>query len=341
MKKLLSLAFCGLIFNGLCALPAAADVPPGLRPSPPILCDGNEDMTVRGRYITGGPNGVEARTNCEIVIVNSHIEVAGIGVLALGNSEIRVINSFVSGSRGALVAEGNSEIRYRDSTIHGGIFARGNAETIDKGNNKTDRAMKSPSPAPMDQVSVKSGPGGVRVDADGTSVTVDADRVRVESSEGVTEIAGDWRTFASAYSTADMTHLLKELGAVEAAGVVSLNLAGDVLFDFNSSAIRPDAAAELAKVAYVIRQRAVGTITVVVQTDAIVGGIDNQRLSEARAAAVKSWLNVHERVPARLIEASGMGERKPIAHNTRPDGSDDPAGRAQNRRVEIRFAIEE
>ncbi|MCB1811656.1 MAG: OmpA family protein, partial [Candidatus Competibacteraceae bacterium] len=31
----------------------------------------------------------------------------------------------------------------------------------------------------------------------------------------------------------------------------------------------------------------------------------------------------------------GMGELQPIAPNTNPDGSDNPAGRAQNRRVDI------
>jgi hypothetical protein len=32
----------------------------------------------------------------------------------------------------------------------------------------------------------------------------------------------------------------------------------------------------------------------------------------------------------------GFGETKPVAPNTKPDGSDDPDGRALNRRVEIR-----
>jgi outer membrane protein OmpA-like peptidoglycan-associated protein len=30
-----------------------------------------------------------------------------------------------------------------------------------------------------------------------------------------------------------------------------------------------------------------------------------------------------------------MGKRQPIAANTKPDGSDDPAGRQKNRRVEV------
>ena len=35
-------------------------------------------------------------------------------------------------------------------------------------------------------------------------------------------------------------------------------------------------------------------------------------------------------------QSVGFGESKPVAPNTKPDGSDDPDGRALNRRVEIR-----
>jgi photosystem I P700 chlorophyll a apoprotein A2 len=31
----------------------------------------------------------------------------------------------------------------------------------------------------------------------------------------------------------------------------------------------------------------------------------------------------------------GFGAKKPVAPNTKPDGSDDPEGRQKNRRVEI------
>lgn len=31
----------------------------------------------------------------------------------------------------------------------------------------------------------------------------------------------------------------------------------------------------------------------------------------------------------------GWGKRRPVAPNAKPDGSDDPAGRQKNRRVEV------
>jgi len=40
-------------------------------------------------------------------------------------------------------------------------------------------------------------------------------------------------------------------------------------------------------------------------------------------------------VPGATIATRGLGKTKPVAANTKPDGSDDPEGRARNRRVEI------
>lgn len=61
----------------------------------------------------------------------------------------------------------------------------------------------------------------------------------------------------------------------------------------------------------------------------------SQEQSERRALAVKDWLvRQAGSTPARLT-ARGLGETRPVAPNTRPDGSDDPAGRQRNRRVEV------
>ncbi len=46
---------------------------------------------------------------------------------------------------------------------------------------------------------------------------------------------------------------------------------------------------------------------------------------------VKNWLVGNARGDARLIST----ETKPIVSNTKMNGSDDPAGRQRNRRVEI------
>jgi outer membrane protein OmpA-like peptidoglycan-associated protein len=53
---------------------------------------------------------------------------------------------------------------------------------------------------------------------------------------------------------------------------------------------------------------------------------------------VAAWLRQQVGVRQRQITTSGKGEAEPIAPNTRPDGGDDPAGRARNRRVELIIA---
>ena len=63
----------------------------------------------------------------------------------------------------------------------------------------------------------------------------------------------------------------------------------------------------------------------------------NQVLSERRARAVAAALQPLVRdLPVSLIP-QGFGDTRPVVPNTRPDGSDDPAGRARNRRVTVTF----
>jgi len=60
----------------------------------------------------------------------------------------------------------------------------------------------------------------------------------------------------------------------------------------------------------------------------------NQTLSEKRARTVKDWL-VARGALAGTAAVQGWGERRPVAPNAKGDGSDDPASRQKNRRVEV------
>ena len=114
-----------------------------------------------------------------------------------------------------------------------------------------------------------------------------------------------------------------------------IRLPSDVLFAFGSAELTPAAKQALAAVDDEIGSGGTGMVTIEGHTDAIGGDADNQGLSERRAAAVRAALE-----PALgsgfQYSSVGFGETKPVAPNTRPDGSDDPDGRALNRRVEIR-----
>ena len=61
----------------------------------------------------------------------------------------------------------------------------------------------------------------------------------------------------------------------------------------------------------------------------------NLDLSVRRADSVKIWLTSHGRCGNNAVSTKGWGKARPIASNTLANGSDNPAGRAKNRRVEI------
>jgi len=69
-------------------------------------------------------------------------------------------------------------------------------------------------------------------------------------------------------------------------------------------------------------------------TDDVGDTLANQSLSERRGDVVRSAL-IANGVDATRLTVRGFGETRPVAANHRPDGSDDPEARAQNRRVEL------
>jgi outer membrane protein OmpA-like peptidoglycan-associated protein len=121
----------------------------------------------------------------------------------------------------------------------------------------------------------------------------------------------------------------------ETAEDIRIDLAADVLFDFDKADIRPEASATLKEVAEVIRKQAKGGVVIVGHTDAKGTDTYNQTLSQRRANAVRDWLVKDAGLSGVAFQTSGQGARKPVASNTKPDGSDDPEGRQKNRRVEI------
>ena len=63
----------------------------------------------------------------------------------------------------------------------------------------------------------------------------------------------------------------------------------------------------------------------------------SQSLSERRARAVAQWLTTQGGIEGNRFEPRGYGEAQPVAPNVGPDGTDNPLGRRQNRRVEVRL----
>ncbi len=115
---------------------------------------------------------------------------------------------------------------------------------------------------------------------------------------------------------------------------LTIDLRG-VNFDFDRATLRPDAVAILTEAAEILRRYPDLRVEVAGHTDAVGSDAYNQGLSERRASAVYNYLTSNGVDAGRLVGPNGYGESRPIAPNTNDDGSDNPEGRARNRRTEL------
>jgi len=129
--------------------------------------------------------------------------------------------------------------------------------------------------------------------------------------------------------------VMKDLGAKVTDQEIRIELAADVMFDFDKYTLRPEAAATLQKVGRVVAKYGEAPLLIEGHTDNKGTHPYNMNLSQKRADAVKKWLVDNATIKPARITTTGWGETKPVAPNRKPDGSDDPNGRQKNRRVEL------
>jgi outer membrane protein OmpA-like peptidoglycan-associated protein len=133
----------------------------------------------------------------------------------------------------------------------------------------------------------------------------------------------------------DVKGTVQALAMKETPTEVKIELSGDVLFDFDKAAIRPEAEPALHRVVEVIKQYPRARVAIDGYTDAKGADAYNLRLSDRRAAAVRGWLVEKGGMHGKQIKTKGWGKANPLEPNTNPNGSDNPEGRQRNRRVEI------
>lgn len=107
-----------------------------------------------------------------------------------------------------------------------------------------------------------------------------------------------------------------------------LSRSGNIYFKPGSARLADTSAPLLSTVADIIRRCPGLTIQVAGHTDSVGSAVQNQRLSESRAASVVAFLR-DAGVSTQGITVVGFGEDRPIADN----GTDD--GRGRNRRIEF------
>ena len=124
------------------------------------------------------------------------------------------------------------------------------------------------------------------------------------------------------------------VGVATAEEEVEVTLASDVLFGFDEATLAPAAAAPLDEV----REALAGTtgpVRIVGHTDDVGSDAYNDDLSLRRAEEVRDALASDLAAAGVQARVEGRGEREPVAANQLDDGSDNPEGRARNRRVTV------
>jgi outer membrane protein OmpA-like peptidoglycan-associated protein len=152
-------------------------------------------------------------------------------------------------------------------------------------------------------------------------------------------IAGEAGAKAAGIAVAGQTQTLdgalKELDARVTPQEIKVQLQSDLLFDFDKADIKKEAEPVLGNVATVLKSYPDSQVSIEGHTDSMGNDSYNKTLSEKRASNVAAYLISRNAAKASQVKVTGWGKSKPVVHNTKPDGSDDPEGRAKNRRVEI------
>jgi outer membrane protein OmpA-like peptidoglycan-associated protein len=137
--------------------------------------------------------------------------------------------------------------------------------------------------------------------------------------------------------TLESARLDGSLSTAESNERVEVTLAADVLFRFDSASLSRGAQSRIDEAVERITENEPRVVRVTGYTDSMGSDAYNLGLSRSRAAAVTEALRRELGSGAPRLRSSGRGEADPVAPNTKPDGTDNPRGRARNRRVEVVF----
>lgn len=110
-----------------------------------------------------------------------------------------------------------------------------------------------------------------------------------------------------------------------------VTLSAHALFDDDQSTLLPASAPEIERLAAQLKARPGATVLIEGHTDNRGAAVHNQRLSLARANAVRDELVERYGIAPSRIRAVGLGAQQPVAGNATADG------RALNRRVDARI----
>ena len=115
----------------------------------------------------------------------------------------------------------------------------------------------------------------------------------------------------------------------------TFSIPAKVLFDFDKDVLRDEGKVALNELAEKFRDTGLRAAAVIGHTDSMGTDEYNLELGHRRAKVVREYLKTVLSPEVDLIAIS-RGESEPLVPNTFADGRDDPAGRQQNRRVDLK-----
>jgi outer membrane protein OmpA-like peptidoglycan-associated protein len=176
-----------------------------------------------------------------------------------------------------------------------------------------------------------------------------AEKIRFNESDMRSAITSDTRVTPVEENQARMAGQMDELYAVAAEARTEATAANTriddldevdvqettaVTFRVNSAVLSPEAKQQLDEFAAKTETAKAYTIEVAGHTDSTGGEAKNFRLSQQRAEAVVQYLAVNHKIPLRrIVTPMGYGKTEAVADNSTA------AGRAQNRRVEVKLML--
>lgn len=200
--------------------------------------------------------------------------------------------------------------------------------------NRGDGMIPKPAPISMaDSPAEKSQITGAEMilpkdDGKSTAATMEIPET-AESSFSLPEAAGNGGSTPDAPAFSSLDDLLAGKEAVTA-GTAPILMPTDLLFEYDSATLKPDAEESLRKLGTLIRRNGEARFRIEGHTDSFGADEYNMALSLRRAAAVKEWLQRVMGIDPTQISTIGLGK----SHLLVP-GDKSVAEQRLNRRVEI------
>ncbi|MDR2294789.1 MAG: OmpA family protein [Microbacterium sp.] len=306
----------------------ASDIPqiPGIRIAPAACGDAVARATAGGVMVLNGDGSGSVSGDGGTTVNNGD----GSGSFTVGDG-VGVVNGDGSGSFSGgditIVSNGDGSGSYSDANLTVVVNGDGSGSSSDAklGTTLVNNGDGSGSFSTETTTIVNNG--------DGSGSYGDGEHTVVNHGDGTGIFDGatiDMEPLAKA-APVGLFPSMGALAPIEYCGT-TITLEDGVLFDFDRSDIRPDAATTMDALASALTTLSVPAAEVGGHTDAIGEDAYNLTLSDARAQSVVAALQ--QRGVATSFTAVGYGESAPVAPNE-INGADNPEGRQLNRRVEI------